>query len=119
MDTRRSKNIAVASGIAVLDKNGVGSWQWLHRALERLLGESNNGSGSVVNASSTQSDEMADLPREIACATEKEAVALCESMIARGFVAVVHYDIYDYSWSVEIRAALAAPGDSTALRDAE
>lgn len=47
----------------------------------------------------------ANVPTETACATEHEALALCQTLIQRGYLAEVRYDEYDYSWSAKARPA--------------
>lgn len=50
-----------------------------------------------------------ELPCEIACMSEHEANTVAERMIALGYAAEAQHNVYDYSWSVEVRSRNDVP----------
>lgn len=91
--------------------SGEGLGHSLYQLIERLLGKRTPAPRETLHAAPAKaSAEAQDFPYEFACASEQEAVALCQSLAASGHLAQVHYDVYDYSWSVEVSpAAHGAP----------
>jgi len=75
---------------------------FMRRCADYVLGTPQTTSVTAKVTPPREPEPAEDFPREIACISEQEAVELCQDMIARGYTAQAHYDIYDYSWSVEI-----------------
>ncbi|MBB3223488.1 hypothetical protein [Pseudoduganella umbonata] len=105
METPKYKIVLAAPGLA-LDEQNTGFRHLVHRFVDGLLGKPEPAKAMAHIAQTRQVAAAADIPpREIACETEAEAIQVCRDMIARGYSAAVHYDTYDFSWSVEVGPA--------------
>lgn len=106
MNQQKSKTLHLSPGFA-LKETTAGLGKAVSSFLDRLLGKSAPAERPALGlVPSADGLALQQLPAEIACVTEQEAVALCQEMTARGYTAQVQFNDYDYSWSVDVSPAV-------------
>ncbi|WBS04202.1 hypothetical protein OU994_07930 [Pseudoduganella sp. SL102] len=111
MNQQKSEALPLSPGF-VLKETAAGLGQALSRFLGRMLGKSAPAERAPLNVAIPKSSMAGQrLPDEISCETEQQAVDLCKEMIACGYMAQVHFNAYDYAWSVGISAAMDTEQD--------